>query len=1197
MRPLNLTISAFGPYAGKTEINFEELGEKGLYLITGDTGAGKTTIFDAVTYALFGEASGSNRETSMLRSKYADPDMPTEVTLRFAYAGKEYTVTRNPEYERQAKRGSGTTRKPADAALIYPDGRVVSKVREVTAAVREILGIDRSQFSQIAMIAQGDFLKLLLADTKERQAIFREIFHTGYYQVLQERLKEETRSLAAECENERRSIRQYISGIRCEESDLRAASVEKAKSDGLPMEEVFLLLKDLIGRDEEKASEFRDRLSKTEKALEAVNMRRNQAEDRRKTQDALTAAEQNYRLREAELADAESMLLKTEEQQRECERLKAEATSLETKLPEYKKREYLRSDLENTLARMNDSLAFSQALTLEKEQVSGCLQALREEKQLLDGSETEKERLLREKETAATENDRLQKLREALQQYRTLQKETAEKRAELSTREAALLEARIRADEAEQILDRTAGIKAELPQYEAKEKQILEKAACSEELSKQMDAAARMQQEVSEREAGLRALKEEQKELADAGETRQQLLAARNEQLQRKTELAELQDVLGQCAVLAEESRFAQQNYLEARNSYTEKNETYLRLHQAFLDEQAGLLARDLKEGTPCPVCGSLHHPAPASVSVTAPTEADLENARAEAEAAQQLANGRSGRAEGILAELKTRSEEAGKRTKTLLDETDLQKAGELLPEKMQETDRALQMLLEQISREEERMRRREYLDREIPELEKALDQKKNALHESEQRISSLQTRVEGLSRQISSIKLLFESKSDAMAEYGKLEAQYSEIRGELKTAEENCSRCREESGKLNGRLLQLRTQLEERTDLSDCDQTISRVQAEQAGICQKLQALDVSLHAAERGIVRKQELDVRIPELEAEQKQLETKFSESEKETASLKTLAGETEKQIADLAERLHFRSSEEAEKRLAETEAGISSIQNEIQAVQEKYRQCKETADRLKGQIAQMKEHLRQYDGLPSDEAIYEEKAALEGEKEQTENQNQRCISRLDGNRRILEQIGQGAETLKELEKRYIWMKALQDTANGTVAGKEKIMLETYVQMTFFDRIVARANTRLLVMSNGQYELKRRESAERFRGQSGLELNVIDHYNDTERSVKSLSGGESFKASLSLALGLSDEVQSSAGGIQLDTMFVDEGFGSLDEDSLQQAIKALNSLTESNRLVGIISHVAELKEKIDRQIVVTKEKSGGSSVKIYV
>ena len=206
-----------------------------------------------------------------------------------------------------------------------------------------------------------------------------------------------------------------------------------------------------------------------------------------------------------------------------------------------------------------------------------------------------------------------------------------------------------------------------------------------------------------------------------------------------------------------------------------------------------------------------------------------------------------------------------------------------------------------------------------------------------------------------------------------------------------------------------------------------------------------------------------------------------------------------------------------------------------------------------------------------------------------------TRVETNRRVLYNLKGKSAKLLELEKRWFWVKALSNTANGNVAGKEKIMLETYVQMNYFDRIIARANTRFMVMSGGQYELKRCREASGNRSQTGLDLNVIDHYNGTERSVKTLSGGESFKASLSLALGLSDEIQSLAGGIRLDTMFIDEGFGSLDEESLDQAMQALAGLTEGNRLVGIISHVGELKARIDRQILVTKDKSGGSRAEL--
>ena len=205
------------------------------------------------------------------------------------------------------------------------------------------------------------------------------------------------------------------------------------------------------------------------------------------------------------------------------------------------------------------------------------------------------------------------------------------------------------------------------------------------------------------------------------------------------------------------------------------------------------------------------------------------------------------------------------------------------------------------------------------------------------------------------------------------------------------------------------------------------------------------------------------------------------------------------------------------------------------------------------------------------------------------------RTETNREVLRQIEKQSAAIADVEKRWMMVGPLADTANGNLSGREKIMLETYVQMAYFDRIIERANTRFMVMSGGQYELKRRREADNNRSQSGLSLDVVDHYNGTERSVKTLSGGESFKASLSLALGLSDEIQASAGGIQLDTMFVDEGFGSLDEESLQQAMRALNGLAEGNRLVGIISHVPELREKIDRQIIVRKDRSGGSRVEV--
>ena len=257
MRPLKLTLSAFGPYAGRVELDFETLGTNGLYLITGDTGAGKTTIFDAISFALFGEASGSSREPGMLRSKYADPAMPTEVTLTFRYAGKAYTVTRNPDYMRPKSRGEGMTKQNANATLLLPDGNPITKPREVNAAIREILGIDREQFAQVAMIAQGDFLKLLLAETGERQKIFRNLFHTNLFVQLQESLSKQANKVKYQWEDVGNSIRQYMEGILCDEVSLHAEQVQLARKGELPVAEVLPLLTGLMEEDQEKQKNLR----------------------------------------------------------------------------------------------------------------------------------------------------------------------------------------------------------------------------------------------------------------------------------------------------------------------------------------------------------------------------------------------------------------------------------------------------------------------------------------------------------------------------------------------------------------------------------------------------------------------------------------------------------------------------------------------------------------------------------------------------------------------------------------------------------------------------------------------------------------------------------------------------------------------------------------------------------------------------
>lgn len=332
-------------------------------------------------------------------------------------------------------------------------------------------------------------------------------------------------------------------------------------------------------------------------------------------------------------------------------------------------------------------------------------------------------------------------------------------------------------------------------------------------------------------------------------------------------------------------------------------------------------------------------------------------------------------------------------------------------------------------------------------------------------------------------------------------------------------------------------------------------------------------------------------------QEQITTKREEREKISGQIAALKAEIDmenKQFEEQQQNLRYEDWKQAEIELQNLQTVKRNSRAEYEAAQKNLQKWNGDMRKLEGKLEQCNKQLENL-GEFFVEREQEKKTTLVEQRADYERMLKELQLRLATNQKALLNIEQKSKDIIVLEQKWALVKALSNTANGNISGKEKIMLETYVQMAYFERILQRANVRFMVMSEGQYELARSVVAGNNRSQSGLELDVIDHYNGTRRSVKTLSGGESFKASLSLALGLSDEVQSRAGGIRLDTMFVDEGFGSLDEESLEQAIKALAGLTEGNKLVGIISHVGELKERIDRQIIVTKEKAGGSRAEI--
>ena len=919
MRPITLTMSAFGPYAAKTVIELDKLGTNGLYLITGDTGAGKTTIFDAITYALYGEASGNTRDVNMFRSKYAEPSTPTEVELTFEYAQKIYTVKRNPEYDRPKARGEGYTTEKANAELHYPDGRVVTKLKEVNKALVDIMGIDRSQFTQIAMIAQGDFLKLLLASTEDRKKIFQKIFRTQCYYQLQERLKQQTGELAKEYEKIGSSIHQYINGIACHPDDVLMLEVDKAKKGELKNTEAVQLVEKLIKQDAAEQQKALERIGELDKQKQKIAAQLAVADNRKTTEEKQEKAKENLA--------------------RETQRLK----TLET-----------------------------------------------------------------EKNKAAEHQPEVQKAVEAI-----------------------------------------AKLEAQLPEYAEMQKKQTERTGLQkalEELAQKIKTEAETEKELARSIAEFKA---EQASLQNAGAAQAAQKAEKNRLAEQQKDLEALKKEYAAYQKLEDKLKKAQADYAQKSEDSGQKRAEYERKNKLYLDAQAGILAETLTEGVPCPVCGSLEHPHPAQKPENAPTKQELEICKAKAEEAEAATQAASSKASTCNGRVNTSRETLQARGQKWLGTDAIEEMERLCCEKQQQTAAALQKAEQQLKEIEKQLGRKAALDQLIPQKEEELEQCKNR-------------------------------------------------RGGYET--------------------------------------------QQAGDGAKLQA----------------------------------------------------AEKRLQELEEKLSYPSESEANQALQQLREQKEAWGKAIQETKDAYDECEKNLAALKGTLEGYQKTLQGMEKVDV-QAVLAAQTEADQQKAVWEAQKNEISDRLAVNGPILENLRPQISKMEETEKRLQCVQALSDTANGRLSGKEKIMLETYIQMTFFDRIIRRANVRLMVMSGGQYELKRRVNAENNRSQAGLELDVIDHYNGSERSVKTLSGGESFKASLALALGLSDEIQSSAGGIRLDTMFVDEGFGSLDEESLEQAVNALVGLTQGNRLVGIISHVSELKNRIDKQIVVTKEKSGGSKAEI--
>ncbi|QAT50654.1 SMC family ATPase [Caproiciproducens sp. NJN-50] len=1037
MKPLNLVVSAFGPYAGRVELPMREFGSGGLFLICGDTGAGKTTIFDAISFALFGEVSGSTRTLDTLRSNFSEPDTKTFVELLFSHGGKEYKILRNPSYKRPKKRGAGEATETADAVLTLPDGSVRTGSSRVTQEIVGLLGIDHRQFKQVAMIAQGEFLDLLLAESAERAEIFRRVFSTDLFRRVEELLKTRELELRRGWEESARGILQDAALIRPGENSAleEALSACLGENDVNLIPQVLQLLSAANADDagELKAAEnelagSRDRVSGLIASLAAA----------RQTAQAFESLE-SAKKHHAELLEQGG------EMERQAKALRA--------------------------AEQAGSRVTPARSALLREQKA--LQALEEEIAALAGK-------------IATAD------------------------AALGGLKAAAAAEREKEPEREKLSGAIGTLSSVLPGYRKAE--LLERQTV--ELERSLAGQDTLLGSLSEKKKTLAEVRDrlraELEGLADAEVERLACKTAEENARRTCEALSGILDSVGNIRKLIDGYRSTRNGYLKEEAAYREANASCDLAERAFLRQQAGLLASGLADGAPCPVCGSTSHPRPAVLDGPAVTEEQLRRLKAERD-----------RHHGALesAGLKLKAAE----TRILSDRENLRKS--------------VNDLLGGVTGDEN---------------VQALEQR------------ALQVRAQ--------------AEQDRTQALAKLGAQ-----------EKRCRRKSECSARLG---------LTEK-DLADADRELETLTGKRNSFSASLEAKRAETMSARASLPfpTEREAEQKLDELNRTLTAMKQSLQKAED---AYRSCLGEREGAAAvleDNRKRVGLTRTQaeglEQEYRLRLTEAGFRT--------EEEYLACilpAEQMERLRqNQTDYRDDRLRTEDMIrrltaetsgktPSDLAGLEQELAREQQEQLSRESAFHTLSaHLENNQGVQRRISRSLADRKDLEEKYARIRGLSRTANGEQSGKQKLDFEQYVQAAYFGRVLQQANRRLSAMTNGRYVLLRRENPSDLRSRSGLEIDVLDNYNGKTRDVRSLSGGESFKASLSLALGLSDVVQSFAGGVRIETMFIDEGFGSLDDESRQQAIATLAGLAEGDRLVGIISHVAELREQIDRQIIIQK------------
>jgi len=994
MMPISLTLSAFGPYPDTITIDFESFQEDGLFLITGPTGSGKTMIFDAMIFALYGKTSGQIRQTDSLRCDHALNEIPTFVEFSFSLHQQNYTIKRNPKYYLEGKK----TPKQPSALLILPDGKMVEGIKEVNQKMISLLGVDDQQFKQICMIAQGEFTKLIMASSDEREKVLRELFHSETYQKLEEKLKVHLKTYQDKYDlllNKRKDLMQEL-----QVEDHQEYLSKQTK---------------LIASQQKEYDDLKKDLDQKKQQLQLYRL-------------------QNQRL--IQLKDLKQQFQDLKKQENDYQELNKTVDTLKkAQETNYLYISYIKQQKKLQTLKLNQEDFLKQLKKLEKDYQEKKVQA-----DFLDYKQQTKEKL----------QNQIQETKQLINQIYQYQNDYQN----LQT------------------------LKQQYRMLDEEHKLFLKKKEKFE------NGLQRDQERI-----------QSEQQVQSKYELIKQQYVRLNEQ---KVKVHQLSDYYDQILKLNENKSDLQEEYTVVEKQVDHEKMQYNQMEKLYFRKQAGIFALQLKEDQPCPICGSLHHPHPAQIEKEDITKEKLDQ---QAKKVKQQEH----RLQDILQKIllsNQKKEMLVKQTKQLSSELNIQ----------EEISKEIFIKeLDHLSKDEKRMKK-EYLELQdelkyIQKLKKsvALSLKDMSTYESKelkqvQSLENIQVQIHQLSGKL----------NDSLRQYeiGEVNKNYQQVQKEYRQLSLEIETIQQDYEKVKNKYLEIKTKI------SSLNQQIIQEQ-------EIYDELDNKYHTALDAFINEEEflnLKTQINQISI----LEKKYQDY---LISLKSL----NEQIISLENEVKD-----------STYVDLSSLSETIKEVNQQLREKNDDLEKLKIDYSLKEKMIKD-----------------------------------------IQKINQQLEKDEDTYQRYL---DLYNLASGK--NNARVSIERYVLATYFENMLIYANVIMKQLSQGRYQLLRKDDAGKGRSQQGLELDVFDQESGNIRSIKTLSGGESFKAALSLALGLSRMVQDYAGGIELNTLFIDEGFGSLDSQSLDQAMNCLMELHHENKLIGIISHVSDLKDRIERQLVVERK-----------